>query len=451
MERPIRPNASGTRLRVRLAAPLAAFAVLVALTLLYLAGERDLYRHILQNAGIPVFPFPFVDLSGNLAAWECARLGIDVVVADPCDVMRRGYNYAPFWMSIAFIPLGPADAGPAGWALDAVFIASLALLPPPRRGFDLAVTVAATLSCMTVYAVERANPDILIFLLALAAGLLALRGGLARGAAYLLILLAAMIKYYPITLLILTAREQPGRFVAINAAMLAALALLVCWYFEPMARGLPLIASGPYDDPYMFAAKQLPLALAAFLARLGPAATLPQTGLVAACYGLLLLAAATICHWLLRDAGWRRALRDLPPPEAMFLVIGCTLIAGCFFAGQSIEYRGIFLLFALPGLLAIGRGGVDRGAATLARWTALLILALMWKSFGRVALDLAVRHAGMSAAGARVVMGAYWCLKECCWWWCVSVMLAILLGFVMDSAAGRRVLAGVWRPAPAAG
>jgi hypothetical protein len=448
MERPIRPKATGSGFRYRLAAPLAALAVFVALTLVYLAGERELYRHILQNAGIPVFPFPFLDLSGNLAAWECARLGVDVVVADPCDVMQRGYNYAPFWMTIAFIPLGPGDAGPAGWVLDAVFLASLALLPPPRRAFDLAVTIAATLSCMTVYAVERANPDILIFLLALAAGTLALRGGIARASAYLLILLAAMIKYYPITLLLLTARERFYRFLAINAAMLAAIAVLVWWYFAPMARGLPLIAAGPYDDPYMFAAKHLPLALAAFAeARLGPA--LPHAGLVVAFYALLLLGAAIICHWLLRKPGWRRALAKLAPVEAMFLTIGCTLIAGCFFAGQSIEYRGIFLLFALPGLLAVARDDVDLGAARLARWTALPILALMWKSFGRVVLTSALHAAGVSAAGGAVVMGAYWCLKEICWWWCVAVMLSIVLAFLLDSPTGRRVLAGFRRPAPA--
>jgi hypothetical protein len=433
---------SGTiRLGWRLAAPLAAFAVFAALTLVYLAGDRELYRHILQNVGVPAWPSPFLDLGGNLAAWECARLGIDVIVADPCDIMQRGYNYAPFWMDLAFIPLGPADAGPAGWILGAAFIASLALLPPPRRGIDVALTVAASLSGMVVYAVERANPDLLIFLLALAAGHLALRGGWARAGAYLLILLAAMIKYYPITLLVLTARERLPRFVAINAAMLAAAALLVWWYWAPMARGLPLIASGPYDDPYMFAAKQLPLALAA---------AAPQVG-AAPFYGLLLLAAALICGALLRDAAWRDALRHLDPAEQVFLAIGSALIAGCFFAGQSIEYRGIFLLFALPGLLAIARATPSRGTAALARWTALLVVVLMWKGFVRVALDVALRRSGLAEAAGGAVLGAYWYLKEVLWWWCVAVMLSILLGFVLESPAGCRVLAGVRRPAPAPG
>jgi hypothetical protein len=435
----------------RLAVPLAAFGVFVALTLLYLAGDRDLYRHILEVVGVPVFRFPFVDLSGNLAAWECTRLGIDVVVEDPCDVLQRSYNYAPFWMSIAFIPLGPDDAGPAGWIMDAVFIASLALLPPPRNGLDLALTAAASLSVMTVFAVERANPDILIFLLALVAGLLARRGGIARGGAYLLILLAAMIKYYPVALLVLTVRERLPRFVAINAALLVALALLVWWYWEPMARGLPLIVSAKYDDLYMFAAKQLPLGMAAFIeARLGTAAP-AHAALVAGCYGLLLLAVAIICRWLLRNDDWRRALRGLDPAEEIFLVIGGTLIAGCFFAGQSIEYRGIFLLFALPGLLAIARTGSGRGAAALARWTALIVVALMWKSFGWLVL-LFVLFATDTPAGVRgVVTGAYWCLKELCWWWCVAVMLSIVLGFVVESPAGRAVLAGVRRLAPAPG
>jgi hypothetical protein len=190
----------------------------------------------------------------------------------------------------------------------------------------------------------------------------------------------------------------------------------------------------------MFAAKQLPLALAA---------AAPQVG-AAAFYFLLLLAAAFFCGALLRDAAWRDAQRNLDPPGKIFLVIGCALVAGCFFAGQSIDYRGIFFLFALPGLLGLSRAEPANGAAALARWTGPLVVALMWKSFLRVALE-AILHRSVPAAAGRVVLGAFWGCKEVLWWWCVAVMLAVLLAFLIESPAWRGLLASLRRPAPAPG
>jgi hypothetical protein len=109
------------------------------------------------------FRFPFVDVSGSLAAWECARQGIDVILSDPCDVLNRGYTYSPLWMAAAAMPLGVADTTVVGWSLDLVFLLALSFLPPPRRPLELALVLAATLSTMVTFALERANPDILLF------------------------------------------------------------------------------------------------------------------------------------------------------------------------------------------------------------------------------------------------------------------------------------------------
>src|SRR5207249_3774054 len=121
----------------------------------------------------------------------------------------------------------------------------------------LVVTVAATVSTMVVFAVERANPDILLFLLALAAGLFAEGRLTARLFGYGLALLAALIKYYPIVLLILVCRERVAVGLAIIAAAL--LLLLLCWaeYRVEIARGLPNIPRGAYNGD-LFAAQNLP-------------------------------------------------------------------------------------------------------------------------------------------------------------------------------------------------
>ena len=156
----------------RLAAPLVVLVCFLSLSWLYFWGNPALYENILRWYGVMPFRFPFVDISGSLAAWECARQGIDVILFDPCDVLQRGYNYSPLWMAAASIPLSVDDTPTVGWSLDLLFIGFLALLPPPQRPVELVLVLAATLSTMVVFALERANPDILLFMLALAAGLL---------------------------------------------------------------------------------------------------------------------------------------------------------------------------------------------------------------------------------------------------------------------------------------
>src|ERR1700752_4306753 len=84
----------------------AGLIAVLGMSYLYEYGDKDLYEYILRSYGILPFQFPFVDISGSLAAWECARQGVDVILSDPCDVLHRGYNYSPLWMAASAIPLG---------------------------------------------------------------------------------------------------------------------------------------------------------------------------------------------------------------------------------------------------------------------------------------------------------------------------------------------------------
>src|SRR5713101_5811330 len=156
----------------RFSAPVSALAFFLGMSYLYRYGYRDLYGDVLRSYGVIPFQFPFLDISSPLAAWDCARHGIDVMLSNPCNFLQIPFNYSPLWMAAAAIPLDGADTMVVGWSLDLLFIVSLSLVPPPRRPLELVLVLAATLSTMVVFALERANPDILLFLLALATGLL---------------------------------------------------------------------------------------------------------------------------------------------------------------------------------------------------------------------------------------------------------------------------------------
>jgi hypothetical protein len=414
----------------RFAPTLAGLLVFFSMSGLYMFGDRNLYGQILTWYGISPFRFPFLDISAWLAVWECARQGVDVISANPCDVLQRSYSCSPFWIAGSTIPLGVSDTPVVGWLLDLVFLLSLSLLPAPRRLFELMLILAATLSTMVVFALERANPDVLLFLMALTTGLLAECRLFLRILGYLLALLAALLKYYPIMILVIVFREAISVFAALTLLILGCLAVFWTEYHADIARGLPSIAHGPYND-VLFAAKNLPSLLgeaAGGAAEPSTWAPLVQRIVTGGLYATLLGFGLAICRRLSGIDELRRALASLTRPERVFLVIGSAVIAGCFFAGQSIGYRGVYFLLVMPGLLAISRtSGADTRKLILG--TSVIIVALMWGECFRLALYRAAEHPGFPEALAGQVKLLLWLCRELGWWWTVSVMLTVLVDF----------------------
>jgi hypothetical protein len=397
----------------------SALAVFLVMSWLYRQGHKGVYDDILRSWGIAPFQFPFLDISGWLAAWECARQGIDVISFDPCDLLYRGYGSSPLWLAAAGVPLDVGNTTAVGWGLDLVFIMSLGLLPPATRPLELTLVLLATMSTMVVFALERANADVLLFMLALSAVFLAEGRLAARLLGYCVALLAALLKYYPIMLLIMVFRERITVFLVVVLIMAGSLAIFWTENHREILRGLPTISSGRYDTD-LFAAKNLPVLIglmvenAAAPSRFAAAFGWAVTG---GLYGGLAGAALAICGRLSRFAELRAAIAELPDGERVFMVIGSTVIAGCFFAGQSIGYRGIFLLLVIPGLLALSRSGV-RELRALCLGSAIVIVLLMWGECLRQVLD-----GGFG----------FWLLRELGWWWSISVMLALVADFLRES------------------
>ncbi len=153
----------------------------------------------------------------------------------------------------------------------------------------------------------------------------------------------------------------------------------------------------------------------------------------AALYVVLVLSVSLTCRRLLTRTALRPAFFRILGYERIFLVVGSTLLVGCFFAGQSIGYRGIFLLFVLPGLLAMARIAADSVSRRLCRTTAIIVVLLMWEECirnGMARLDMPPLADALSQL-------TVWLARELAWWWIVSVMTAILLSFLAESETVR--------------
>src|SRR5690349_5582908 len=132
---------------------------------LWLSGAHSAYFGALSVLGVEPFSFPFLDAHAVLAAAECGRQGINVYLLNPCDALGRPHGYSPLWLVIIPSSVGTRGTGWVGATIDLLFLLSLLLVLRPHTARELFFLGAAAASPMTVYALERANNDIVVFLL----------------------------------------------------------------------------------------------------------------------------------------------------------------------------------------------------------------------------------------------------------------------------------------------
>ncbi len=394
---------------LRAVAPAAMAAAIVLLAgLLYAGGYREHYYALAEIWGAAPFRTPFLDLQGLTAAVECHRLGYDVYVQNPCDVFNRPHNYSPLWLWLAVLPITTAWDNALGVALVGLFLVALAFLPPGR---DWRLIALATLSSTTMFAIERANIDLLMFVMAMLVARL-------RCVGYAVALLAGMLKFYPIVLLVAAVRERTVVCFAIWSVALGAIALWFAVDGTEILRAIGNVNSNPPFDDNVFGAHNLPFGIAAV-------AGLQRSGAMALEVLLLMLMAG-----LAIALGRRMSIDMLTEAEAAHLLIGAALLVSCFLFAQNVSYRAIYFLFALPALIVSWRG---------AAWVAVL---LMWNSGLRLAINRVAASFGISTAPDGTLHFAIWLLRELAWWAMITLLAALLLRLTWELQAVRQ--AAMW-------
>jgi hypothetical protein len=385
------------------------------MTGLWLTGAHGPYFAFLHALGVQAFRFPFLDTHAVLAAVECHRMGIDVYTVNPCDVLGRLHVYSPLWLHLSVLPISTTWTGPVGFLLDVAFLMALAMLPAARGPMGVLVVTVAVASPAVAYALERGNNDLAMFLFALAAGRLAMRGPRLRLLGHALGVLAAALKFYPVMVLTLACRERWPRGLTILVAAGAVLAACLLADKGDLVRGLRLVPSGYYDA---FGASVLPFGLTVGLGWPAWSRVLMQLAL-----NVTMALAAIRGSYQLQPR-----LMLLSTAEQVFLTVGAALIVGCFMVGTSADYRAVHLLFTLPALLTLAaqtKGHLARIAVTSVLWA-------MWGDPFRMVPG--------------TPLAVLWIAYQIAWWVLVTLLLASLLALLRDSLAMKSWLAPAGRP-----
>ena len=422
--------------------PALGIALLLALVWLH-ATHEELYIRLLAYWMDQPLRDPFRDLEDVLYSITCWRQGIDVYLHTSCNVTGGAFNYSPLWLRLSFVPTDPTWTPWLGLGLVSVFLLSLGLLPQPRHWGDRALVVLGTFSCLPVFAIERGNLDLLMFLLALVAALCLARGFALRLIGYIVIMIAGLLKFYPWAALVLLLRERLRIAAVLGFIALVGIAAFAWWYHDELGR-IAIPHGGQAGDNW--GAIDLPLGIRAglvpMLAAMGvdESASATIRDIAANVAWLLLVTASVGCAGVIaarRDV--HAALAALPPRVHVFLLIGAALVCGCFFAGPNVGYRGVFLLFVLPCLLGLARISMGTGAARLFRLTAYATLYVLWMLLIQRAVAKVFGGSFYPVRGSAVGYAA-WLLRELLWWWVATVLLAILIRFGLDSPAWRDLL-----------
>jgi len=407
---------------IRIVATLPALCLLGVFVLMVAIGttvDPATYARMMRGFHTQLWDYPFLDAEGILSWLECHRRGVDVIEQNPCDSLGRTLCYPPAWLTLARTGLGAESTLAVGLLWGLIFIGAVFMLPVAPGWRAAAVTAAMYLSPPVFFGLERANPDLIVFALAIVAARASVAGPCGRLVGYVASLLAALMKIYPVVLLVFVARERFPRVVAISLALVAVLGGYLALAGPDLlriVRGAGIPSAGWFDT--LFGAGSLPHGLAELAPRRIPSWRMAYAVIAAGAVGTV---AAIL--WLGRLRRW---LAMLDPFEAALLQAGSVMIVACFFMGQSVMYRGILLLLALPALLRMAQAG-----SLLMTATVLAVGTAAWS----YAYQLPASPQNFTALHFGVWLG-----QQGAWWWLVAVLAAIVAVQIADSPAAQQIL-----------
>jgi hypothetical protein len=364
----VKPQGRGLDLRV-----LVVVGVALYLLALVIGAAPGLYSQRWHDwFGVATMQPLFADLHIVLAAGECARQGFDPLVLNPCDAHHRALPYPRIWALPGVLGLGPRFTIGAGVVVGLVFFAGvLVFIGRLRRGWHALVYVALLCSPPFMLGVERANVDLLVFVILAGATLSFARPleGSARLLPYLAIVFAGILKLHPIVALVVVLREPLRRALATVAVCggLFALYLLVTW------DDLVLIRRGVVG---WVNASHGSLVLPELLAGRAAGRLVAH---VPAWMSLVPVVAAALIAWVTLRTQPGRPVQPAPSWRLDAFRAGAIGWGAAFIAGHNFDYRLVVLLLTLPQMLewAETSGALSR-SARVAPWVLVAACWLSW-------------------------------------------------------------------------
>jgi hypothetical protein len=314
--------------------------------------------------GLPPWAPAYADLRSLTSGWDCERQHLISWPINPCDPWSRPENYPRMWMAASVLGIGQGDTYRMGSLLAVVFFSSAILVLPRQAPLGEAVIYGLALcSPAVMLGVQRGNVDMVLFSLVAAAGLVMRRTRYGTPVASALILVAAVLKLFPIFAVGMLAR-LPRRAAVICVASVVGLFTV---YAVATFRDIQTIERVvPQVDEYSYGLH----ILGGWLGRLTAHGQTWDAALI-----VLTIVAAIALRTRLRDR-----LGAGPPRELDLFWAGAGIYVATFALGRSYDYRLVFLLLTIPQLARWASAGRALPIATLCGILLTLWLPSSWSN-----------------------------------------------------------------------
>ena len=411
-------------------------ALLAAAFLWYAAVEQF---GLLPFLGVLPMPPHFMDWYGVVAASDCAKLGYNVFLQNPCDALGRLHNYGTIWLKLGSLGLTRGNGWWTGLLIAIGFVVAAAVALRPRSPRDFAIALAAIGSPAVLLGVERANVDLIVFAALLGATFLLMRptalGKWLSAAIYLLLTVA---KLYPMVAFVSVFWSGGSRRSALFAfaGFIAAVAVwgvldadeikTVIGVFQKPGLN-PLSHGGSLLYATLIFQQWIPATIDA------DRAALITLGLVYLC--------SLFCARHLHIDG-QGAIRN-----RVLFVAGASIAVLAFGMTTNFDYRNIFLLLALPLVVELSaetQGAANGRLRAVARACLWFLMFTLWANLLLVSMVPVAVLVNADDGLARSLISLGYLAKHLGHW--ILIFLFMLLGNALLLQRWRMRFAGTPLP-----
>lgn len=383
-------------------------------------GGFALWPATFPYVGVNHYGVWFLDAFAILASNDAVTRGLDPYVPNPLDYFNRPHVYSPWWLELHRIGLGRAQILAVGWTLSVGFLAAAVGRLRPQSRNEMWWYAAVVGAPPMLLGVNRANNDLLIFILLM-----------------------------PVVPCLLDARRIVRLFAVVLISMAAGLK------FFPAAAGLVLLASVRGDAKEIRTRLAL-AALALVLVAANIAPNLPQVvGILPKAEGLMTFGAvnlprslgvpADMAKWIglagaagwvttVWRARWTEAWRIPPEAQAAWLgfVLGGALLTGCFLTGTNYGYRWVFGIWLAPLLWRLMHD--SEAPRAVRRWAGITAALLVFSLWADALLSTLLRLARpwVSPEMAWRIADTFFALEQPLTWAFFAGVLVFLTHFVRE-------------------
>ena len=353
----------------------AGAIVLCATLVITLALQRDGWQRGWQIFGVSTHNVSWLDLKVITSAAQTAAEGGNPYVANPHDPTGRPLNYPSPWLLIFSGNFTPTALTAIALGFAAAAFGAMLLW---MKSFGLragAFVGVLLISPSLLLAVERGNTDLPIF--AVMGLCLIFLDSRHRSLAHLGVvglLLASVLKLFPVVTLVLVALAGPAAIKRTAQVALAVFAVWIGLHWSETVATLVNTRAG-VGAVHSYGRTVLPFALELYARAHGQALDRAPLDLLANVLTAVVLMAMS---WF----GFKLATRSpisLPlTHREMGWLTGASIYVVTFAAGACFNYRLWFLLFTLPWLLL--KAGQDQPAARWARIALASFFVLLYAS-----------------------------------------------------------------------